>query len=86
MKQTSLHSFLSAITLAVLTWVGYQTVQNGKSITTLTQAMVNVERKLDDTIPRREIDPRVSQLESELKQFASRLRDLELQAKLTKHP
>lgn len=48
--------------------------------------MVNVDRKLDDTIPRREIDPRVSQLESDLKQLASRMRDLELNSKLTKHP
>lgn len=37
MKQTSLHSLLSAISLAVLTWVGYETVQNGKSIATLTR-------------------------------------------------
>ena len=86
MKQTNLHSLLSAISLAVLTWVGYETVQNGKSIATLTQAMINVERKLDDTIPRREIDPRVSQLETDLKQLSSRLRDLELNSKLTKHP
>ena len=83
MKQTSLHSFLSAVTLAVLTWVGYETVQNGKSIATLTQAMVNVERKLDDTIPRREIDPRFSQLEIDVKQLASRLRELELNARFS---
>jgi hypothetical protein len=86
MKSTSLHSLLSAISLAVLTWIGYETVQNGKSIASLTQAMLNVERKLDDTIPRREIDPRVAQLESDMKQLASRLRDVELTSRLPNKP
>jgi hypothetical protein len=86
MKSTSLHSLLSAISLAVMTWVGYETVQNGKSIASLTSAMKNVEQKLGETIPRRESEVRLSQLEGDLKQLSSRLRDLELNSKLTKHP
>jgi hypothetical protein len=81
MKPNALHSLLSAISLAVISWVGYETVENGKSVARINQAMTNVERKLDDTIPRREVDPRVSQLESDLKLLAARLRDLELNPK-----
>ena len=86
MKNTNLHSLFSAISIAVMTWVGYETVQNCKSIATLTQAMTNVERKLDDTVPRRENDLRFSELETNVKQLASRLRDLELTSKLTTAP
>jgi hypothetical protein len=72
MKSTNLHSL--------------ETVENGKSIATLTQAMTSVERKLDDTIPRREVDPRVSQLESEMKHLVSRIRELELLPKASRQP
>ena len=86
MKPTNLHSLLSAISLAVMTWVGYETVQNGKTIASLTNAMKNVEHKLDDTVSRREHDLRVAQIETDLKHVTSRLRDLELNAKITRHP
>jgi uncharacterized membrane protein len=86
MKNTNLHSFLSAICLAVMTWVGYETVQNGKSLATLTRAMTDAERKLEDTVPRRENDLRLSELEANVKQLASRVRELELATKLTKNP
>jgi hypothetical protein len=69
-----------------MTWVGYETVQSGKHIASLTSAMKNVEHKLDDTVPRRESEVRLTQIEGDLKQLASRLRDLELNSKLTKHP
>lgn len=86
MKSTNLHSLLSAISLAVLTWIGYETVQNGKHIASLTSAMKNVEQKLNDTIPRRESEVRLTQIEGDLRQLSARLRDLELNSKLTKHP
>jgi outer membrane murein-binding lipoprotein Lpp len=93
MKSNNFHSVLSAICLAVMTWVGYETVESGKSIAglksevaTLNATLTKLERKLDDTVTHREIDPRVSQLETNMKQLASRLRDLELNSKLTKHP
>ena len=86
MKQTSLHSLLSAISLAVLTWVGYETVQNGKAIASLANAMTHVERKLDDTVPRREHEARVTQLETEVRTLVVRVRDLELNTKVNRHP
>jgi hypothetical protein len=48
--------------------------------------MKNVEQKLDDTVPRRESEVRLSQIETDVRLLTSRLRDLELNSKLTKHP
>ncbi|MCI0744042.1 MAG: hypothetical protein L0Y58_01430 [Verrucomicrobia subdivision 3 bacterium] len=89
MKPQTFHSFLSAACLAVMTWVGYETVESGKSIAALKTelaalngTLAKLERKLDDTVPRREYESRILQLQADLKLLLSRMRDFESHPKI----
>lgn len=90
----NLNTILLAITLSVLTWLGWTSFENSRALASL-QATSNatvgtltrLENKIDDAVPRREYDTRLAGVETRLAEISVRLRELDLAlARMARQP
>lgn len=81
----NLNTILLAISLAVLSWLGWTSFENSRALAVLQStsnttalALERLEKKIEDSVPRREYDTRIAAVETRLAEIGVRLRELDL--------
>lgn len=64
--KANLNTILVGITLAVMSWVGYETVQNGKNVAVVSASLQRIEERMAVTVERREYDLAMGEIRSRL--------------------
>jgi hypothetical protein len=73
MQKLNLNTILLSVTMGLLGWIGYTTQTNSNqsassrvTIQNLSDNFAKMERRLEDSVPRREFDLQMAQVKSEL--------------------